>query len=55
MRRRTSRSRSRWSASRRNRFLARVPIWERADDSETQEFDPGALIDTAEEGIDSNR
>jgi hypothetical protein len=28
---------------------------ERADDAETQEFDPGALIDAAEEGIDSNR
>jgi hypothetical protein len=27
----------------------------RADDAETQEFDPGALIDAAEEGIDSSR
>ncbi len=26
----------------------------RADDAETQEFDPGALIDAAEEGIDSS-
>jgi hypothetical protein len=27
----------------------------RADAAETQEFDPGALMDAAEEGIDSNR
>jgi hypothetical protein len=27
----------------------------RADSAEAQEFDPGALIDAAEEGIDSNR
>jgi hypothetical protein len=25
----------------------------RADDAETQEFDPGALIDAAQEGVDS--
>jgi hypothetical protein len=27
----------------------------RADNAEAQEFDPGALMDAAEEGIDSNR